>query len=120
LVALPIFIGLGVAIVFGIGLVLASINVLFRDVKYVVPFAIQTWLFLTPIVYPTHEIHGSIRWLYALNPMVGVVEGVRWSALGAGSSLGTVLPVSIVAACVLVVAGTYVFRRVEPHFADVV
>jgi lipopolysaccharide transport system permease protein len=117
---LPFFVSLGVAIVFGIGLLLAAINVLFRDIRYVVPFAVQAWLFLTPVVYPTREISGSVRWIYALNPMVGVVEGVRWSALGTGSELGTVVPVSVVAACVLVGLGTYIFRRIEPRFADVV
>lgn len=120
ILTLPAFIALGVAIVFGVGLVLASINVLFRDVRYVVPFAVQAWLFLTPVVYPTRQIDGSLRWLFALNPMVGVVEGVRWSTLGTGSELALVLPVSAIAACVLVVCGTYVFRRIEPRFADVV
>jgi lipopolysaccharide transport system permease protein len=120
LLALPLFLVLGIAIVFGIGVLLAAINVMFRDVKYIVPFAIQAWLFLTPVVYPTREIHSSFRWLYALNPMVGVVEGVRWSVLGAGSDLATVLPISAVAACVLVALGMYVFRRIEPRFADVV
>ena len=120
LVALPVFVALAVAIVFGIGLLLAAVNVLFRDVRYVVPFAVQTWLFLTPVVYPTTEVDGAVRWLYALNPMVGVVEGFRWSALGAGSELGEVLPVSVAGAILLVLAGAYVFRRIEPRFADVV
>jgi lipopolysaccharide transport system permease protein len=120
IVALPLFVALDVAIVLGIGLLLSSVNVLFRDVRYVVPFAVQTWLFLTPVVYPTNEVADSIRWLYALNPMVGVVEGFRWSVLGTGSELGSVLPISVVGAVVLLATGSIVFRRIEPRFADVV
>jgi lipopolysaccharide transport system permease protein len=117
---LPFFVVLAVAIVFGIGLLLSSINVLFRDVRYVVPFAVQTWLFLTPVVYPTGEVDGAVRWIYALNPMVGVVEGFRWAALGVRGELASVLPVSVVGAALLLVGGAYVFRRIEPRFPDVV
>lgn len=120
LLALPLFVALDVAVVLGVGLLLASINVLFRDVRYVVPFGVQLWLFLTPVVYPTAEVDGALRWLYGLNPMVAVVEGFRWSVLGAGSELGSVLPSGVVGAVLLLLLGAYTFRRIEPRFADVV
>ena len=120
LLALPLFVALDILIVLGIGLLLSSINVLFRDIRYVVPFAVQTWLFLTPVVYPTSEVEGVARWLLALNPMVGVVEGFRWSVLGSGDELASVLPVSLVGAVLLLLGGAYVFRRIEPRFPDVV
>jgi len=120
LLALPLFVLLDIAVVLGVGLLLASVNVLFRDIRYVVPFGVQLWLFLTPVVYPTDEVSGALRWLYGLNPMVGVVEGFRWSVLGTGSNLGEVLPASIGGAVVLLLAGAYMFRRIEPRFPDVV
>ena len=120
LLALPLFVALDIAVVLGVGLLLASVNVLFRDIRYLVPFGVQLWLFLTPVVYPAGEIEGGLRWLYALNPMVGVVEGFRWSVLGAGGELGHVLPFSVVGAVVLLLVGAYTFRRIEPRFPDVV
>ena len=120
LLALPVFVVLDVMIVFGIGLLLSSVSVLFRDIRYAVPFLVQVWLFLTPVVYPLDQVSGSLRWLYGLNPMVGVVEGFRWSVLGHGEHLAQVLPVSLVGAVLLLLLGAHVFRRLEPSFADVV
>jgi lipopolysaccharide transport system permease protein len=120
IVALPLFVALDIAIVFGVGLLLSSINVLYRDIRYAVPFGVQVWLFLTPVVYPAGEVSSSLRWLFALNPMAGVIEGFRWSVLGTGDQLADVLPASIVGAAILLLGGAYVFRRIEPSFADVV
>jgi lipopolysaccharide transport system permease protein len=117
---LPLFVALGVVIVFGVGLFLSSVSVLYRDLRYVVPFGVQLWLFLTPVVYPAGEVDSSIRWLYSLNPMVGVVEGFRWAALGTGNQLATALPFSIVGAAVILLGGCWAFRKLEPLFADVV
>ena len=120
ILALPLFIALDVSIVLGVGLLLSSVNVMFRDIRYIVPFAVQLWLFLTPVVYPTSEVDGAIRWLYAINPMVGVVEGFRWSVLGEGEELASVLPASVIGAVAILLVGAYTFRRLEPKFADVV
>lgn len=120
LMALPVFVLLGIVIVTGVGLLLSSVSVLYRDVRYVVPFGVQVWLFLTPVVYPTREVDEGVQWLYSLNPMVGVVEGFRWSVIGTGNELGTALPASVVGAVLLLLAGAFVFRRLEPIFADAV
>jgi lipopolysaccharide transport system permease protein len=117
---LPLFIALDVAVVFGLALLLSSVCVLYRDIRYAVPFGVQVFLFLTPVVYPTGAVSGSLRWLYALNPMVGVVEGFRWSLLGSGSHLAGALPASLIGALVLLLGGALVFRRIEPSFPDVV
>jgi len=119
-VALPLFIALDVAIVVGVSLLLSAVTVIYRDIRYAVPFIVQIWLFLTPIAYPASRIKGGVRWLYALNPMVGVIEGFRWSMLGASQHLGSLLPVSVLGAVILSLGGAYVFRRLEPLFPDVV
>jgi lipopolysaccharide transport system permease protein len=103
----------------GAGLWLAALNVRYRDVKFVVPFLVQLWLFATPIVYPTSLLEPRWRAAYALNPMVGVVEGYRWALFG-GAVPTTVVGPSIIGALVLLGTGALYFRRVERTFADVV
>jgi lipopolysaccharide transport system permease protein len=104
----------------GVGSALAAVNVRFRDVKYVVPFSIQLWLFLTPIVYPSSSIDEPWRTLSAINPMVGVVEGFRWATLGTGDAPWDLIGVSAVAATIVLLAGLAYFDRVERAFADFV
>ncbi|HET7565245.1 MAG TPA: ABC transporter permease, partial [Gemmatimonadaceae bacterium] len=97
-----------------------AMNVEYRDVKYVVPFLTQFWMFATPVAYPSSLLHGWWRTLYGLNPMVGVVEGFRWALLGSGHAPGAMVVASSVAALVLLVSGAFYFRRMEKTFADVV
>jgi len=104
----------------GTGLWLSALNVHYRDVRYAVPFLIQLWLFATPIAYPSSLLDPPWRTLYALNPMVGVVEGFRWALLGAETAPGPMLIVSSVASVVILVGGALYFRRMERTFADVV
>jgi len=104
----------------GIGLWLSALNVQFRDVRHVVPFLTQLWMFATPIAYPSSLLPEKWRTLYALNPMVGVVEGFRWALLGTSTRPGPMIFVSAIAATVLLVGGAYFFRRMERTFADVV
>lgn len=118
LTVLP-FIGLAVLSAVGAGLWLAAMNVQYRDVRYVLPFLTQLWLFATPVVYSSSLVPAPWRPLYGLNPMVGVVDGFRWALLGASVSL-TDLMVSICAAVVLAVTGALYFRRMERAFADIV
>ena len=103
----------------GVGLWLAALNVQFRDVRYVLPFLTQLWLFATPIVYPTSLVPAAWRPVYGLNPMVGVVDGFRWALLG-GAPPGTALAVSACAALGLALGGVFYFRRMERAFADIV
>ncbi len=103
----------------GAGVWLAALNVRYRDVRYVLPFLMQLWLFATPVVYPTSVVPAAWRQVYALNPMVGVVDGFRWALLGAAWP-GATIAVSTASALVLVVLGASYFRRMERGFADVV
>lgn len=120
-VFLPLFLLQALVTALGVGLWLSALNVEFRDVRYVVPFIIQIWLFATPIAYPSSLLSEPWRTVYGLNPMVGVVEGFRWALLGTTSSASpTLLIVSSVTAILLLVSGAFYFRRMEKTFADVV
>ena len=104
----------------GVGLWLAAINVRYRDVRHIVPFLIQTWLFLTPIAYPSTLLGEPWRTVYGLNPMAGVVEGFRWALLGTGTAPGPMIAVSALATLLLLTGGVAYFRRTERTFADVI
>jgi lipopolysaccharide transport system permease protein len=117
---LPLFLLLAVATSLGVGLWLSAMNVEYRDVKYVVPFLTQFWMLATPVAYPSSLLSGKWRAVYALNPMVGVVEGFRWSLLGTKVNLGPIVLVSSVTAAVILISGAFYFRRMERTFADVV
>ncbi|MGH7848210.1 MAG: ABC transporter permease [Candidatus Binatia bacterium] len=117
---LPFFLFLALAAALSAGIWLAALNVQYRDVRYAIPFIIQLWFFLSPIVYPSSMLPERWRWLYSVNPMSGVIEGMRWALLGHSGYLDIKLAVSIIAMAVLLVSGLYYFRRVERHFADVI
>jgi lipopolysaccharide transport system permease protein len=117
---LPLFLLLALATALGVGLWLAALNVQFRDIRYAVPFIVQAWLFATPIAYPSSLLPEFWRPFYGLNPMVGVVEGFRWALLGTDTAPGPMIGVSALVALILLMSGTYYFRRMEKSFADVV
>jgi lipopolysaccharide transport system permease protein len=118
---LPFFCVLAAVTALGVGLWLSALNVQYRDVRYVVPFLIQFWLFITPIAYPSGLIENPlVRTLYSLNPMAGVVEGFRWTLLGTNAPSWPVILASSVAASMLLISGVFYFRRMEKSFADVV
>jgi lipopolysaccharide transport system permease protein len=98
---------------------LSSLNVRYRDIRYTLPFLAQLWLFCTPVAYPTSIVPDAWRPLYALNPMVGVVDGFRWALLGAQPPSATVA-VSSAVMLVVLVSGLFYFRRTERTFADIV
>lgn len=104
----------------GVSLWLSALNVHFRDVRHVLPFLTQFWLFATPIAYPSSLLSEPWRTLYSINPMVGVVEGFRWALLGTDTAPGPMIIVSTLAALALLVSGLYYFRRLEKTFSDVV
>ena len=117
---LPLLLLLALVAALGVGLWLSAMNVQFRDVRYIVPFLTQFWLFATPIAYPSSLLSEPWRTLYGLNPMVGVVEGFRWALLGTNTAPGLVIIASSLAALFLLVSGAFYFRRMEKTFADVV
>lgn len=117
---LPCFLLLALITSLGTGLWLSAMNVQFRDVRYIVPFITQIWMFLTPIAYPSSLLSEPWRTLYGINPMAGVVEGFRWALLGTDTAPGPIIIVSSLAAVALLVGGAFYFRRMEKSFADVV
>jgi lipopolysaccharide transport system permease protein len=120
LLLLPLFLLLALVTSLGVGLWLAALNVKYRDVRYIVPFITQFWMFATPIAYPASLLQKPWRTVYGLNPMVGVVEGFRWSLLKTSAAPGPIILISSLAAVVILVTGAFYFRRMEKMFADVV
>ena len=117
---LPFLLLLALVTSLGVGLWLSVLNVYFRDVRYLVPFLVQLWLFVTPIAYPSSLLAEPWRTLYGINPMAGVVEGFRWALLGTDTAPGPMLAASSLAALLLLAGGVVYFRRMEKTFADVV
>jgi lipopolysaccharide transport system permease protein len=127
LLAMPVFVLMALLLSLGAGLWLSAMNVQYRDVRYAIPFLLRLWFFATPVAYPIDTVGSklspTLQFLYGLNPMVGVVEGFRWSTLGAAGAKdapGTMVVASAVATVVLLISGMYYFRRMEKTFADVV
>ena len=117
---MPLFLLLALVTSLGVGLWMSALNVKYRDVRYIVPFVIQVWMFSTPIVYPSSLLPASWRTIYGLNPMVGVVEGFRWALLGTNTLPGFMIAVSATAALFILIGGAFYFRHMEKSFADIV
>jgi lipopolysaccharide transport system permease protein len=117
---IPMWTSFGVLTALAAGLWLSALNVKYRDVRYVVPFLSQLWMFATPIAYSTALVPERWRTLYAINPMVGVVDGFRWALLGTATGPGVTTLVSAAVVAVVLASGLYYFRRMERTFADIV
>ena len=119
--AAPFFVLLTVLTGFGVGLWLSALNVSYRDIGYVTPFALQAWLYASPVAYSATLIpEGVGQAIYALNPMAGVIQGFRWAVLGSGQPAPELLAISLLVAAALLVSGSVYFYRVERSFADVI
>jgi homopolymeric O-antigen transport system permease protein len=118
IIAIPPLVVLTAGLALGVGLWLGPINVRFRDIKHTVPFLLQIWMYASPVIYPLSIIPENLRWLYSLNPMVGIIEGFRWSLLGTESPDLTALGVGIVFTLLLLASGLVFFKRMERFFAD--
>jgi len=117
---LPLFLLLCICTALGAGLWLSALNVIYRDINHMIPFMTQILLFITPIAYSSQMIPEKWQFIYALNPMVGVVEGFRWALLGSGDPPGYLFLISAMVTLVLLVSGLFYFRRMERTFADMV
>jgi lipopolysaccharide transport system permease protein len=117
---LPAFTLLAVLTALGVGLWLSALNALYRDVRYVLPFLVQFWMFASPVAYPSSLVPAKWRWLYGLNPMAGVIEGFRWALTGHGQPAGVLLAASAAAVGLLVLGGLVYYHAVEGRIADVV
>ncbi|NPV76144.1 MAG: ABC transporter permease [Anaerolineae bacterium] len=118
---LPLYLLLTIVTAMGVSLWLSAMNVLYRDVGYVTPFLTQFWLFITPIAYGASLVPEQWRFLYAINPMVGVVNGFRWALLGLENAApNQMLLISIGVSLLVLISGLFYFRRMERQFADMV
>jgi lipopolysaccharide transport system permease protein len=119
LLALPLLIAQCALLALGLGLLLAALTVKYRDFRYVVPFAIQLGLFVSPVAFETAQVPERWRAFYALNPLAGIIDGFRWSVLGSAID-SQVLLNSILMTALALVAGIWYFRRTERGFADAI
>jgi lipopolysaccharide transport system permease protein len=119
LVLVPVSVLMMVLTAAGMGFWLAALNIQYRDVKYVVPFLLQLWMFASPVVYPLSLVPDRYRLAYSLNPLAGAIAGFRSALLGAGGPTGVEFGVSLGMACLIFVGGAAYFRRTERVFADV-
>jgi lipopolysaccharide transport system permease protein len=116
----PLFVLFATAAAFAFGVWLTAMNVKYRDVGQAIPFITQAWMWLSPIVYSSHQVPEHLRPIYGLNPLVGVIEGFRWSVLGTITPDWTMIGVSICVVAVTLVSGLFYFRRLEATFADII
>ena len=118
---LPLFVALAFLASLGPSLWLTALNVKYRDFRYVIPFIVQLGLYISPVGFSSSVVPPQWRWAYALNPMVGVIDGFRWCILGAQQQLNmaTLLP-SVIITFTLLATGVHYFRKVERSFADLV
>jgi lipopolysaccharide transport system permease protein len=117
LVTLPLWIGAAVLVAAAVGILLAAVNALYRDVQFALTFVLQAWLFASPVIFPSSLVHGTAKYFFALNPMVGVIDGFRWALLD-DHTLGPHDLVSAAVTLLLLVVGIAYFQRVERTLAD--
>jgi lipopolysaccharide transport system permease protein len=117
---LPLFLMLAIFTALGVGLWLSALNAIYRDVRYVVPFLVQFWMFASPVAYATSLVPERWRWVYGLNPMAGVIEGFRWALTGRGDPPSVLLAASVAGVVLLVISGVLYFKKMEGIIADVV
>ncbi len=117
---IPAFLLLALLTALGVGLWLSALNAIYRDVRYVLPFLVQFWLFASPVVYPTSLMSPKWRWVYALNPMTGVIEGFRWALVGHGNPPVRLVAISSGVVLLVLLSGLAYFQKMETTVADVV
>ncbi|WP_149497788.1 ABC transporter permease [Roseiconus lacunae] len=120
ILAIPMFVLITIVTALAFGIWLTALNVRYRDIGMAVPFLVQIWMYLCPIAYPISLVPERFQALYSLNPMVGVIEGFRWSLLNSSSPDWSMIGISFFSTFVVLVGGLFYFRRVESTFADVI
>lgn len=119
-ITLPVFVLIAMLAAMGISLFVSATNVKYRDVGHAIPFVVQIWMFVSPIVYPVSLVPERWKLLYGLNPMVGVIEGFRWALLGKSAPDPFMMGLSIVMVLGVLVGGIVYFRQMEREFADII
>lgn len=120
LLIMPAFLAMAVGLALAFGLWLGPLNVRYRDIKHILPFFVQVWMYASPVVYPLSMVPERWRLLYSLNPMVGIIEGFRWTLLGTTTPNSTAIAITIALTLVFLAGGLIFFRRAERTFADVI
>jgi lipopolysaccharide transport system permease protein len=120
LLIMPAFLAMAVGLSLAFGLWLGPLNVRYRDIKHILPFFVQVWMYASPVVYPLSMVPERWRLLYSLNPMVGIIEGFRWTILGTTTPDPTAIAMTIALTLVFLTSGLIFFRRAERTFADVI
>ena len=120
LALMPLFLLLAFVTVTGTGMLLATLNVRYRDIALAIPLLVQLWLFATPVVYPGSLIEGTWQYIYAINPMVTVIDGTRWAFLGLDAPDPGAVAISVASATMLMLVGILYFRRTERFLADII
>jgi lipopolysaccharide transport system permease protein len=116
----PVMVAVAATLALALGLWLGALNVRYRDVQYTIPFAMQLWMFASPIIYPVELVPAKWRWVLAINPMTGIIENFRWALLGRPELNAVSLAFSAAATVAILVVAAFVFRRLEDVFADMV
>jgi lipopolysaccharide transport system permease protein len=119
LLLLPLFVLLLTLLAIAVGMLMSALNVKYRDVRYALPFLIQLWLFASPVIYPSSLIPEKWKWLFALNPMTGIIEGFRASLFGQDFD-GTLIAMAAGLTLILLLGSAFIFGRVEDSFADII
>jgi lipopolysaccharide transport system permease protein len=116
----PLWVCIAIGTVMGVGVLASAVNVKYRDVVAVLPLAIQVWLFLSPVAYPASLVKGDWQYVYAINPMVSAIGGMRWAILGTPAPSAGQIAVSLGSVAILLTIAFTYFRRTERYFADIV
>jgi lipopolysaccharide transport system permease protein len=121
ILCLPLFLLLAFVVSVSAGLYVAALNVKYRDFKYIVPFVVQFGLYISPVGFSSSIVHGKWKLLYYLNPMVGIIDGFRWSILGGDNQiyiLGLLLSIAVI--ILILIFSLRYFRKMEKTFADII
>ena len=119
-VAAPVFMAVALVTALGLGLWFSALSVRYRDVPYTLPFLTQLLFFMSPLVYPASDVPHRFRWLFALNPVTGVIDGMRWAVIGKGVPHYSIFGASAAMGALILVTGLVFFRHTERTFADVI
>jgi lipopolysaccharide transport system permease protein len=120
IIFLPVFLILAFATAFGGGLWISALMVRYRDFRFIVPFIVQFGLYISPVGYSTKVLDEQTRFIYSLNPMVGVIDGFRWTLLGGKEVYWPGFYISVIGVTLIIISGIWYFRRTEKTFADVI
>ncbi len=120
IVLAPLFLFMGLVTALGVGLLVSAVNVRYRDVAYAIPFLMQTWMFLSGVVYAFGGLPEYAQWVLSLNPMTAVISGFQWGVVGTAAPELAKTSISVASAAAIFVVGLWYFRRSEPRFADTI